>query len=285
MNKMVKVFFIGGLSNGKIVFNYLKKNKYVNLVGVITYPNGSKGARHIDFENDEYIIKSGKIEGYEHFIKDAEPDLIIVAGWSEIIPDEILAIPSMGVIGFHPAKLPMDRGRSVLAWQIEDGYKETALTMFKYTNYPDGGDLIGQDIIKIEQNDYINDVLDKVDKATENLIRAYFPLIRQGLAKPHKQDLSEGSFRRLRGGSDSIINWDSNSLAIYNKVRAISHPYPGATTVLDGKAIIVWRSEILTTFPIGLSEKPGKVIARLYDGSIIFKTRDGFLRITDYTEV
>ena len=157
--------------------------------------------------------------------------------------------------------------------------------MFKYTNYPDGGDLIGQDIIKIEQNDYINDVLDKVDKATENLIRAYFPLIRQGLAKPHKQDLSEGSFRRLRGGSDSIINWDSNSLAIYNKVRAISHPYPGATTVLDGKAIIVWRSEILTTFPIGLSEKPGKVIARLYDGSIIFKTRDGFLRITDYTEV
>ena len=237
MNKMVKVFFIGGLSNGKIVFNYLKKNKYVNLVGVITYPNGSKGARHIGFENDEYIIKSGKIEGYEHFIKDAEPDLIIVAGWSEIIPDEILAIPSMGVIGFHPAKLPMDRGRSVLAWQIEDGYKETALTMFKYTNYPDGGDLIGQDIIKIEQNDYINDVLDKVDKATENLIRAYFPLIRQGLAKPHKQDLSEGSFRRLRGGSDSIINWDSNSLAIYNKVRAISHPYPGATTVLDGKAM------------------------------------------------
>ena len=108
MNKMVKVFFIGGLSNGKIVFNYLKKNKYVNLVGVITYPNGSKGARHIDFENDEYIIKSGKIEGYEHFIKDAEPDLIIVAGWSEIIPNEILAIPSMGVIGFHPAKLPMD---------------------------------------------------------------------------------------------------------------------------------------------------------------------------------
>lgn len=285
MNKKIKVVFIGGLTNGKIVYNYLKKNKYVDLVGVITYSDGSNAARHIDFENDENIIKSGKTKGYEHYIKDAEPDLIIVAGWSEIIPDEILSIPPMGVIGFHPAKLPMDRGRSVLAWQIEDGYTETALTMFKYSDYPDGGDIIGQDIIKIERNDYINDILDKVDKATENLIRAYFPLIRQGLAKHRKQDLSEGSFRRLRGANDSVINWDSNSLAIYNKVRAISHPYPGATTILDGKAIIVWRSEILNSFSIGLSEKPGTVIARLYDGSIIFKTRDGFLRITDYTEV
>lgn len=285
MNKMIKVVFIGGLTNGKIVYDYLKKNRYVELVGVITYPDDYKGARHIKFDDSDVTYKTGTVKGHEQSIKNMEPDLIIVAGWSEIIPDEILAIPPMGVIGFHPAKLPMDRGRSVLAWQIEDGYTETALTMFKYTNYPDGGDIIGQDIIKIEQNDYINDILDKVDKATENLIRAYFPLIRQGLAKPRKQDLSEGNFRRLRGGNDSVINWDSNSLSIYNKVRAISHPYPGATTILDGKAITVWRSEILSFFPIGLSEKPGIVIARLFDGSIVFKTRDGFLRITEYTEV
>lgn len=285
MNKTIKVVFVGGLTNGKKVYDYLKKNRYVELVGVITYPDDYKGARHVKFEDSEVTFKTGVVKGHEQSIKNMKPDLIIVAGWSEIIPDEILAIPPMGVIGFHPAKLPMDRGRSVLAWQIEEGYTETALTMFKYTDYPDGGDIIGQDIIKIEQNDYINDILDKVDKATENLIRAYFPLIRRGLAKPRRQDLSEGSFRRLRGGNDSVINWDSNSLTIYNKVRAISHPYPGATTMLDGKAITVWRSEILTSLPIGLSEKPGTVIARLYDGTIIFKTRDGFLRITEYTEV
>lgn len=288
MNKM-KVYFIGGLTNGKIVFDYLKTNKYVDLMGVITYPDGFKGARHIAFESDEYIIKSGTIKGYEHYIKDAGPDLIIVAGWSELIPREILNIAPMGVIGFHPAKLPMDRGRSVLAWQIEDGYAETALTMFYYNDYPDGGDIIGQDIIKIEYEDYISDILDKIDAATENLMKAYFPLIRQGLTKPLKQDLSEGSFRRLRNGRNSIINWNTNSENLYNKVRAISHPYPGATTVLplDGanQGINVWRSEIVNEFPYGKDAKPGTLVATLYDGTLIVKTRNSFLRITEYSKL
>ena len=192
----------------------------------------------------------------------------------------------MGVIGFHPAKLPMDRGRSVLAWQIEDGYTETALTMFKYTDYPDGGDIIGQDIIKIEKEDYISDILDKVDIATENLMKAYFPLLRQGLVKPKKQNLSEGSFRRLRNSGNSVINWNSNSDTIYNKIRAISHPYPGATTTLmineEECNMFVWRSEIVKDFPYGKETMPSTVVAKLYDSSLIVKTRDAFLRIADF---
>ena len=58
-------------------------------------------------------------------------------------------------------------------------------------------------------------------------MRAYFPLLRQGRAPRRKQDLNEGSFRRLRTDQDSIINWDE-CLCCYKKVRAISKPYPGA---------------------------------------------------------
>lgn len=286
MNQQLKVFFIGGLTNGKIVYNYLKKNRYVNLCGVVTYPDDFKGARFVAFPDDPNIIKTGSSKEEVSLIKSLAPDLIIVAGWSELIPEEILGIPKMGVIGFHPAKLPMDRGRSVLAWQIEDGYTETALTMFKYTDYPDGGDIIGQDIIKIEKEDYISDILDKVDAATENLMKAYFPLLRQGLAMPRKQDLSEGSFRRLRNAGNSVINWNSNSGTIYNKVRAISHPYPGATTTLkiDGKDcnLSVWRSEIVEDFPYGKESKPSMVVAKLFDSSLVVKTRDAYLRITEY---
>ena len=284
--QQTKVFFIGGLSNGKIVYDYLKANKYVNLVGVITNPDDYSGARHVIFEDDETIIKSGKAKGYEHYIKEAEPDLIIVAGWSELISDEILKIPPKGVFGFHPAKLPMDRGRSVLAWQIEDGYTETALTMFKYSDYPDGGDIVSQEIIKIEHEDYISDILDKIDASTENLMKAYFPLLRQGLAKLRKQNLSEGTFRRLRNEGNSVINWNANSETIYNKIRAISHPYPGATTTLKineiDNNILAWRSEVVRSFPYGNELKPATVVARLYNGSLIVKTRDSFLRISEY---
>ena len=63
-------------------------------------------------------------------IQDAQPDLIIVAGWSGLLSNQIISIPDRGTIGFHPFKLPNDPVRSVLAWQLEEGYTETALSMF-----------------------------------------------------------------------------------------------------------------------------------------------------------
>jgi methionyl-tRNA formyltransferase len=209
------------------------------------------------------------------------PDYIFVAGWSELLSDELIHIPVNGTIGFHPAKLPCNRGRSVLAWQIEEGYTENALTMFFYTDYPDGGDIIAQECFKIEENDYIADVLKKVNMATYNLMYAYFPLIRQGLAQRKKQCLEDGNFRRLRTTEiDSQIDWNHNSRNIYNKIRAISKPYPGAEGAIDGINMKIWRSEVVD-FPYGQTEKPGAVIARLYDNSCIIKTRDGFLRILE----
>lgn len=281
----LRVVFIGGLSNGLIVYNYLKSNKFVEVPLAITYKLDYSGARYIALPDDDNIIRSSTCRGYERLVAQINPDLIIVAGWSELIPDEIINLPKMGCLGFHPAKLPRDRGRSVLAWQIEDGYTETALTMFRYSNYPDGGDIYAQEVINIDEDDYINDVLDKVDKATRNIMRAYFPLIRQGLLKPRKQDLSEGSFRRLRGSDDSVIDWNQSSQSIYNKIRAISHPYPGATSIIDGGYCLLWRAEIVKNFAYGNESVPGTQVAKLYDGSIIIKTRDSFIRITEYSRV
>ncbi len=282
MNDIIKVVFIGGLTNGKIVYEYLKANKYVDLQLAITYKDDFSGARYDRLPDDDIVVRIGSVKGKEDTVKELNPDLIIVAGWSELIPDALLSVPSMGCIGFHPAKLPYDRGRSVLAWQIENGSKETGLTMFRYSDYPDGGDILAQEIIPIRHEDYINDILDKIDDATYNIMRAYFPLLRTGRLVARKQKLEEGSFHRLRGEKDSIINWNNNTDDIYNKIRAISHPYPGAIAEIDGKRILVWRSEEIDSLPFGNSEKPGTIVARLYDNSLVYKTRNGFLRITEW---
>lgn len=217
---------------------------------------GSNGLVVLDY------LKSNKhVDVVDHY-----PELIFVAGHSEL-----LKVGKIPIIGFHPSKLPLDRGRSVLAWQIEEGYTETALTMFYYSDIPDAGDIIAQEPIKIDPEDYISDVLKKIDKATYNMMRSYFPLIRQGKAQRIKQ--GPGTVRRLRNESDQIIDWDRPSREIYNKIRAISHPYPGA---LYGDEII-WRAEIVD-FPFGKDQKPGTLIATLYNGRII-KTKDGFIKI------
>lgn len=285
MDHKIKVIFVGGLTNGKIVFDYLLKNKFVSLELAITYPDHYAGARHIPFGDSDCIIKSGTLKGYEKIIADIKPDYIIVAGWSELIPSPILNLPLKGVIGFHPSKLPYDRGRSVLAWQLEDGYQETALTMFEYSEYPDGGNILAQEKIIIEEDDYISDVLDKVDYATRNLMYAYFPLLRKGLLHARFQDLSTGTFRRLRNNDDLKIDWNKNSQIIYNKIRAVSRPYPGARGLIEGKDTIIWKAEIIKGLEFGKEEQPGTLIAMLWDKSYIVKTKDSFLRIIDYSIV
>ena len=278
----LSVIIIGGLSNGYIVYNYLKKNKYVDLKLVLTYPDENELPRHYSFPDEANIIKTNSAIKYKDKIIEISPDYIFVVGWSEILDSDIINSAQKMVIGFHPSKLPADRGRSVLAWQIEDGYTETALTMFRYSTYPDGGDIIAQESIKIDYNDYLNDILEKVDAATLNMMKAYFPLIRKDLIVPRKQELSEGNFRRLRNNDDSRIDWNRPAVEIYNKIRAISKPYPGAITVLENRKIRIWRSRVIENFEFSPKINPGDIAAKIIDNTIIVKCRNEYLHITEY---
>lgn len=279
----LKVIFIGGLTNGKIVYDYLNKNRFVDLCLTITYPDDYNKPRHVKFIDDKKIIKTVSANEKIELIKELSPDLIFVAGWSELLSNELINIPNRGTIGFHPSKLPMDKGRSVLAWQLEEGYSETALTMFYYCDTPDSGDIIGQEKIFISKNDYIIDILDKVDEATYNLMYAYFPLLRQNKYTAKKQDTTNSNFRRLRKEQDEIINWNRTSLEIYNKIRAISHPYPGAVFFDDEKnKCKAWKAEIVENFNYGQSVSPGTIVAKLYNNHLIFKTKDSYILIKEW---
>jgi methionyl-tRNA formyltransferase len=277
----IKIVFIGGLTNGAIVYDYLRVNKYVDLQLVITYPNEYVYPRMVKI-NGRNIINTLTANSQIEKIRKLNPDYIFVAGWSELLSNELVNIPSNGVIGFHPSKLPFNRGRSVIAWQIEEGYTEMALTMFYYNNIPDGGDIIAQEAISIEKNDYCSDILNKIDKATYNLMCGCFPLIRLGNAPRKRQDINEGNFRRLRKEQDSQINWDENSINIYNKIRAISRPYPGSETILNNQKVKIWRAEVIYEFPFGNNICPGNIVATLYDKTLIIKTRDGFIQVLEY---
>jgi len=285
--KKLNVIFIGGLTNGEIVLDYLLTNKYVDISLIITYPNNHRCPRYVDLSNrikEIEIFQDLNANRHIETIRNLRPDFIFVAGWSGLLSKDLIPIPLKGTIGFHPSKLPRDRGRSVLAWQIEEGYTETVLTMFYYNELPDCGDIIAQERIKIEHNDYINDILNKVDNAAYNLMRAYFPLLRIGAAPRKQQDINEGNFRRLGTDRDSLINWDQNAEVIYNKIRAISMPYPGAFFYHDSQKVMVWGSEIVEIETINnlygkQSHTPGTIVKKLDKNKAIVKCRDKYLKI------
>ena len=106
-----KIIFIGGLTNGYKTLEFLVKTKYIKISLAIT----SSISNVPRFKNLKQNFKELKV------IETIKPDLIIVSGWSSLIDKQILEIPKKGVVGFHPSNLPKDRGRSTLAWQIEEG--------------------------------------------------------------------------------------------------------------------------------------------------------------------
>jgi methionyl-tRNA formyltransferase len=286
MENKVKIVLIAGLTNGKILYDYFKKNKHVDLCLVITFLDTfSNKPRFVTFEENYNILKTDFANKHIAQIKALQPDYIFVTGWSELLSEELLSIPKNGTIGFHPSILPQDRGRSVIAWQLEEGYQESGVTMFYYNNIPDAGDIIAIEKFKIEETDYVNDILDKCDLAIYSLIHAYFPLLRNDLAPRRIKNLNEGNFRRLRKDIDSEINWNSTSKSIYNKIRAISKPYPGAFFYNNNEKITVWASEVIIDFPFGKNEKPGTKICEFYDNSLIYRTRDGCIRIKSWEKI
>lgn len=239
-----KVIFIGGLSNGKEVVSFLKKKK-INLQLIFTQKkkNISRYRNFNEFNKYTKVIKTDNVNNYYSKINRLKPDLILVAGWSGIIKKQILGIPKYGVIGFHPSDLPRDRGRSVLAWQIEEGYTKTALSMFFFTEKVDAGDIIGKYKIIIKKTENIKDILDRMDIATIKLLKKYFNQFFSNKIKRKKQDLSKATFRKLRDYKNQLIDWNNKGEKIINKIRALTRPYPGAIGIIGNKKYKIWNAK------------------------------------------
>jgi methionyl-tRNA formyltransferase len=286
-----KIVIICALENGKVALDYfsnLNKKGVINLIKVYTYkdkliPNKNMYIRLDNIIGNNILTKVGKINDYKDEIKELNPDFIFVIGWSQLINKEIINASKKGTIGFHTSKLPKDRGRSTIAWQISEGYTETALTMFYISKGIDNGDIIAQENIKIEQDDYVKDILFKINQSTYNLLKTYFPLLVSGKAPRIKQDETQASYRKLRTDNDSLINWNSNTDKIYNLIRAVSFPYPKAWTLNKGEKIKINKASVVNFLPKNLCEFEisGTILGNLKGYGYLIKTKNGIIAIND----
>ena len=264
----MKIILIGGLTTGKIILEYLLSLKNVNLELIITHPKNFKTQSYIDLSKYRKSVK---------IIKKINPDLIIVCGWSWLINKNLINLARYGAMGFHPSVLPKDRGRSVLAWQIEEGYKETAMTMLYLDSGVDSGDIIGQKKIIITKHNDISDILRKCDKAILILMKKYFGKVLKNNVNKNKQNHKYATYRKLRNDTNSKINWKSKGIDIYNKIRAISNPYPCAYFLHEGKKVRVISSRILPNYKIAINKN--KLNITKNKDEYIFECKDSFIKV------
>jgi len=185
------------------------------------------------------------------------PDLILSFYYREIIPAEILSVPRLGAFNMHGSLLPKYRGRAPINWAVLKGETQTGATLHHMVKKADAGDIVDQEPVKIGADETARDVFDKVTAAARMVLERQLDALVEGTAPRKPQDESKATKFGGRKPEDGRIDWSQSSRDIYNLVRAVTQPYPGAFTTVDGRKMLVWWAKPLDK-PTGA---PGTVLS------------------------
>ena len=203
-------------------------------------------------------------EDWQAKIKAMQPSILYSFFYRELLPEELLRIAPLGNFNLHTSLLPKYRGRSPVNWMIINGEREAGVTLHHMVGRADAGDIVAQRAIQITDDDTALSLYRKLVPVAASMIREYHPLIAGGRAPRRVQDLTAGSYFGRRRPEDGRIDWDWPARRIFNLVRGVTHPYPGAFCLVDGRKLMVWEARVLRE--TGKFGKSGLIIGKKGEG-------------------
>ena len=227
-------------------FNVLKEiYKAYNVKIVFADIKEIRNSQIINFCKKKYIelISSEKINDKETIakIRNENIDLIVVNNFKRLIDYEVLSSTRYGGINLHSSLLPNYKGRAPISWAIINGEKETGITIHYIDGTIDGGNIILQKKIHIEYNDDYQTLLKKNVQLEPEMFLEAIKLVGKGY-QGKKQAYEEKVFPYI-SKKYRIIDWNHDSIRIYNIIRALVPPFPGAVAYLNQRQINIFRSK------------------------------------------
>ncbi len=269
----MKILFIGSVDFSKSALQLLI-DLNEDIVGVCTLEESVINSDFVDLkplaESNNIPVRYTKNINSEEsieWIKSLKPEIIFCFGWSKLINIDVLNIPKMGVIGFHPALLPKNRGRHPIIWALALGLDKTGSTFFFMDQGADTGDILTQDEIHISLSDDASSLYQKITKLALKQIKLFLPLLKNNTFIRITQKHKIANSWRKRVMLDGQIDWRMSANSIFNLVRALTKPYIGAHFVYKESCVKVWRCSIIKELSNNI--EPGKIISLTDDGLII----------------
>jgi hypothetical protein len=156
------------------------------------------------------------------------PDLILANSYSMLLGAELLDLPRLGCVNVHGGLLPEYRGSNPIQWALLNDEAETGVTMHYMTEGFDQGDIIAQERVAICFEDTWLDVRERLQRAAERLLEQELPKILSGRNARLPQDESRARYYRRRSAEDGRVDWQRPVRDLYNLIRALVKPHPGA---------------------------------------------------------
>ncbi len=212
-------------------------------------------------------------------VRSWQPDVNISMSYDQILRRPFLDTARLGVLNCHAGKLPDYRGRNVINWALINNEPEIGLTVHYVDEGIDTGDIVVQRLLPVHGNDTYGSVLKKVEAAFPEVLSEALQQVMHHPEQRRPQAHLPGTYFSRRRPGDEWLDWSDTSLNLYNKIRAISVPGPGARTLLDGRPLIIWAAQYDPQWPTYLAT-PGEVVGRHPGQGVRVKTGDSTLLLT-----
>ncbi len=223
------------------------------------------------------IVSNTSLPAIEATVHDLAPDCVVVSSYDRLIPAALL--DRCPFVNVHYAPLPEYRGRATVNWAILNRRAETAITVHVLAAELDAGRILFQRSVAIGAHDTVTDVYARLNElqrihlgaAVERYLAGY-----RGTAQDH----TAATYTCTRVLADGEIDWTRPTEDVYALVRALTEPYPGAFTYIDGQALIVWQAAPADAPGHWAGRVPGRVVGRSSaEGWTDVLTGDGVLRL------
>jgi methionyl-tRNA formyltransferase len=175
------------------------------------------------------------------YLRKLAPDVMVVVGYGQIIPQNVIDLAPRGIINVHASLLPKYRGAGPVQWAIVNGEMRTGVTTMRIDAGLDTGDMLLKAETEIGPEETAVELGARLSVMGADLLVE--TLAKLDTIVPERQNAAEATLAPILKKEDGRIDWRSAARAIHNRVRGLQ-PWPGAYTSFRGQALHLWRAAV-----------------------------------------
>lgn len=280
----LNIIFMGTPKIAATVFEAMIRDgfRFVALIAQPDKPKGRSGdvipvpTKVVAEEYGIPVFQPAKIKNDYEFVRDLKPDLIITIAYGQIIPQELLDIPTYGCYNLHGSLLPKYRGASPIQQSLINGDKVTGMSLMEMTKGMDEGDVFDIETIEISEDDNNTSLFIKMAEAAKNLIIKDADALVSGELTRTKQDESLVTYCHMIKPEQEHIDFNLKTTQILGWIKALSD-VPGAYLYIDDIKYKIFKARVYSNEVTG---EVGQIVKADKNGFVI-QCIDGQLAILD----
>lgn len=285
----MRTLFIGGTRRGYLALQALIESR-VDVVGVLSLTQDDHEREHFEEPIRTLAHKRGlpiretkfmRDAGLESWVLELQAEAAFAVGVRILLPKSFYSIFPHGCWAVHDSLLPEYRGFAPLNWAIINDESKTGVTLFQISETMDEGPILLQQPVPIGPKETAPQLYDKICTATADLVQQGHELLRRGEGTLQPQVQAAASFAASRTPADGVIDWNQPTRRIFNLIRALTFPYPGAFTYYQNRRLFVLSAEEFVSSADWAGRIPGRVVKLVPKDGVDVLTSDGVLRIRE----